>query len=183
MATKTKAMFVTPQEFLDWIRDIQTRIPGCAVFCHRQNRPMTAWQEGDEEMLPASRLYVIECEPSHPDSTVESLNTEGIGWVQIDVPRVLDDTLRLCQVGAKSDWWNRAQGVSEENRSSLRLFDKVWRVLRARLMFPVWATNIRTGASSEYKGIGYSEGAAKWQLEGGNLVQEGVANIRYEIRE
>jgi len=182
MATKTKAMFVTPQEFLDWIRDIQARIPGCAVFCCRHDCPMAAWQEADEEVSAASRLYVLEREPSHPDPTVESLNREGIGWVQIDVPRIQNDTLRLCQVGTKSDWWNRTRGVSEENRSSPRLFDKVWRILRAHLMFPVWATNVRTGASAEYKAIGYSEGAAAWHLKGGNLSQEGVANIRYEIR-
>ena len=183
MATKTKAMFVTPQEFLDWIRDIQTRIPGCAMFCYRHDCSMAVWRGTDEEILAASRLYFLEREPTCGEVTIESLNRDGIGWVQIDVPRVLDDTLRLCQVGAKSNWWNKTKSVSEENRSSLRFFDKLWRVLRAHLTFPVWATNVRTGASAEYKTIGYSEGAANWYLEGGSLRQEGVANIKYQIRQ
>ncbi len=107
----------------------------------------------------------------------------GLGWVQVDVPRVVSDTLLLCQIAAKSDWWNRAQSATQENRSSLRFFDKVWRVLKPRLVFPIWATNIRTGASSAYNAIGYSEGAREWYLDGGELGQDGVANIKYEIRQ
>ncbi|MCX4240022.1 hypothetical protein [Paraliomyxa miuraensis] len=183
MATKTKAMFVTQQEFVEWVRDTQARIPGCVVFCHGVGLPIAVWQGADEEISAASRLYIAERDPSRTEPTIESLNEERIGWVQIDVPRVVDDTLRLCQVGVKSDWWNKARAVSEENRSSLRFFDKVWRVLRAHLAFPVWATNVRTGASSQYKAIGYSEGAARWYLQGGSLGQEGVVNIKYEIRQ
>ena len=183
MATKRKSIFVTLPEFVVWMRDLQARIAGSAILCDSVSHPIAAWQGSDDEMFSTNRLYLVERMPIRAQPTVESLNEEVLGWVQVDVPRVVSDTLLLCQIAVKSDWWNRAQSATQENRSSLRFFDKVWRVLKPRLVFPIWATNIRTGASSAYNAIGYSEGAREWYLDGGELGQDGVANIKYEIRQ
>jgi hypothetical protein len=182
MATKSKSIFVTLPEFGEWIRNLQDDLSGSVVLYHGSDRPVTIWQGGDEEVLSVSRLYFVENAPVHDQLTIERLNKGEVGWVQIDVPRVVDEALLLCQIAARSDWWDKQQSVTRENRSTLHLYDKVWRAIKPRLDFPVWATNICTGASSAYRTIGYSKGARDWHLKGGKLAQDGVANIKYEIR-
>jgi hypothetical protein len=48
-------------------------------------------------------------------------------------------------------------------------------------MRPMWAYNIHGGPVKMYRDLGYSQGVVEWLRQGGDIGQEGVANVRYLI--
>jgi hypothetical protein len=183
MATRTKDIFITLSEIAGWLSDVVSS-HALAVFVERRpDEPLHTWNGTVDELASAHRVFLAEDSPSPPSIAARDVNPARLGWVVVGLPRMKDRTLYLCQLGARSDWWNEEHGKADENPDSIRLFDRVWRRLRPRTASPVWAVNVVTGASQSYRDIAYTKGAKRWASEGGVLRQEGVANVEFAIRD
>lgn len=69
-------------------------------------------------------------------------------------------------------------GVKSEHEACLRLFGQLTRPLKARLHHPMLVRSILDGAERLYPEY-YTSGAREFQEAGGELVQWGVANVRF----
>lgn len=130
---------------------------------------------------PADRLFLSADRPS-PDMLIPNALEPAVwGWLVITVPRVRGHALLLADIAAKSDYFDLAAETVRENPLSLRLFGMVVPPFRKLLRRPVWARNILDVPPRwhAYRDIGYTDGAAAWELAGGELCQDGVANIRF----
>ena len=103
------------------------------------------------------------------------------GWVQLDLPTELPDTLLLGTLAAKSEWHDNDAGMTFRNGDAIKQFAQVSKVIQQPLKGPMWVRNTKTGASGMYRNFCYSEGAKQWLDRGGKLGQEGVANNEYLV--
>jgi hypothetical protein len=151
-----------------------------------------------ESVLPALELEVIggiEGPGAPPKRRPRYIGPRGVtsaaagdvrpareGWLIATLPSLEGEKLYLAEIAAKTDWDDPTTNLTTENPTVLRLFERVARPLRRKLVFPVTATNELTGKSEDYKAIGYSEGARRWLDDRGQWRQEGVKNIRFSAK-
>jgi hypothetical protein len=182
MAQRGNDVFITFAEFSDWVRDLTQRFSLVVLLDRGPSKPLDTWDGEDNELSLSARIFLATDAVEVGSVTTKELNPAERGWVVMSVPRTVGSKLLVCQLGARSDWWDPVQSTVRENPAAIRLYDKVWKRLKTRLTFPVWGKNVITGAASPYRSMGYSQGAKEWTRSGGILAQEGVANIEYEIR-
>ena len=132
------------------------------------------------DSAPAERLYLTTDQPELERLDPDRLRPGEWGWVQVDVPAVEGRTLLLADVAAKSDWYDPDERQVYENPASLALFRRIVAPIRRQLKRPVWARNVVYGGASYACGdLGYSDGAAHWEVSGGELKQRAVENVRF----
>ena len=97
--------------------------------------------------------------------------------VVCDLPKEEASVLYMSEIGFKS-----AENDLLSAKKLLKTFNAITKPFRKRLTRPVWARNIVHGGEAHaYRDIGHSAGAADWIREGGELMQDGVLNIRYTL--
>jgi hypothetical protein len=181
VASKSRYVFITPDEFLSLMDELVRSVPAQAVILSGPGESRVVWQGSPEDVFGARRLHVAPAGPLGDNALSVDANTAELGWVSCDVPRFEGSALLGVQVAARSDWYNRVTKTVEENRHSLKWFGKVWKVFATHLQSPVRARNVVSGAEETYSSIYYSSGAARWYREGGHLRQDGVANVEFLI--
>jgi hypothetical protein len=183
MAQRGNDIFLTFAEFSGWVRDLAEQLSLEVLLDRGPSKPIVKWSGEDNELAASFRIFLATNAVEVDGIKAQGPNPAEFGWVTISVPRIAARTLLVCQLGARSDWWDSLQSKIRENPAAIRLYDRIWRRLKTRLRFPVWAKNVSTGVASPYASVGYSKGAKDWIRFGGKLAQEGVANIEYEIRD
>src|SRR5215510_1570836 len=128
-------------------------------------------------------IFLAAARPEIKHLDANELHPAEWGWVQIDVPRARDDVLLLSTLAGKYEWYDPLDNQTKANKEVIRVFDKLARFLKKRLMKPVWARNLKERSKPQrYNQIWYSSGAADWVSNGGVLQQEGVDNIVFSIQ-
>ncbi len=85
--------------------------------------------------------------------------------------------LEMCDIGAKSDYFE--DGAVLEDPRSLQLHRRITRPLKGTLRRPMQAWHVAHTDRARSYDIYYSDRAAAFFHEGGELMQQGVANIRF----
>jgi hypothetical protein len=127
-------------------------------------------------------IFVATVRPEINTLDANDLHTAEWGWVQIDVPRAKDGVLLLSTLAGKSELYDAISNQKIVNNDVTKIFDRVARFLKKRLMRPVWARNVIDDKAQRYNQIWYSSGAADWHRSGGVLQQEGVDNVVFTIQ-
>ena len=107
--------------------------------------------------------------------------TARLGWVDLSVGNLRTEAngsvLEMSDIGAKSDYFEG--GAVLEDPRSLQLHRRVTRPLKAALRRPMQAWHVAHTDRARSYDIYYSDRAATFFHEGGELMQQGVANIRF----
>ncbi len=114
--------------------------------------------------------------------SVSEINLPREGWIQVVAPKERDSILWEGYFAIKNDWYEENNKC--ENKDSLIFFNKVKRMFKKHLKYPVFAYNVLRGNSWPYKIIGYTEGAKQFEKDGGLLVNsgdDGFNSIRFAI--
>ncbi len=127
----------------------------------------------------ASRLYLAERGLNISEINPKDLEPGRLGMLQVVLPRESGRILLMSEVAIKTDWIDTATGERCENRQLLSLFKKVKKDLLKDMMEPVLGVNIVTGGSSVYSTVKYTKAAKALVEGGGELMQEGVNNVRF----
>jgi hypothetical protein len=179
MSSKSQYIFVLSEELLGWLASAQQLIGFSGLLYTGPQQPLEPWSPREGSFKDGTTVYFSKTSLMADDINPRLVPAAELGLVSLDVPRIRDRTLLACQLGAKSDWYDARSAKMRDNREALRLFSTVWKQLGPHLRRPVWARNRRDGASAAYKAISYSPGAEEWVRNGGELRQEGVANVEF----
>jgi hypothetical protein len=187
MTTRSAKFFMRPDEFSTLIDEV-TRDLHLSVVSWRERAHVLEFARAPDWAVMsdgrvADRLFLASSQPDLAAIDSSDLRPGENGWVDCDVPRVEGNILFISQAAAKTDWFDAREARVRESNESVTLFQKFKPYLRRRLNYPVFAYNLRGGQAVMYRDIGYSEGAARWVEEGGELGQEGVLNVRFLLRE
>ena len=186
MAVRSLMFFMEPDECIAITREIADRFNLSAILARHGSKRTLELAGAPESLKVASSAPpdLVYLSLDRPDlQTIDPRHLRPIewGWVQCEMPRRDGNLLLMSRVVAKSDWYDREQGRMIENPLSLTIFRKVAPYFRKRLKRPVWGHDMRYGGSACYRDVGYSERVAEWVRRGGELGQEGVANVRFTI--
>jgi hypothetical protein len=183
MSQKSRDIFVMPAEFVEWVRELTTSGAEHVVLRRYFHKGLDHWDGTTESLLASDRAMF----------TGDLANLEGItssnyipallGWVIVDVPRIQGSTLFCVQLAARSDWYDRDRREVMEKRDAMKRFDRIWKKWKPRVRSPMRGRNRVTGAEGTTSGVGYSVGAEEWVRQGGNLRQEGTANVEFLLPE
>jgi hypothetical protein len=183
MTTRARDMFVTFDEFGEWMIDLTNKLSLDIILDSESHNATKRWHEDLGELTNCSQVFLAAHIPKTQVTEDAEINAAKHGWVVASVPRTTNNQLLISRIGARSDWWNSSTGTIVDNNQSIFLFDRIWKLLKSHLMYPVWARNINSGPARPYRDLGYTSGAKQWASAGGRLAQEGVANIVYEIHD
>lgn len=181
MASRSKYVFVTMPELVRWLNEAAKAIAGSVVLYRGSQSPLERWDGREDTMKSARRAYVVTGEPDLNGAPSDSIVPGRLGWLQLDVPRSEGSALFAIQIAARSDWLDEATNTIKDNPGVLKLFDRFWTRWKRHFASPVLVRNRMTGEEAPYPSIAYSEGAAAWFRQGGELRQQGVANIEFKI--
>lgn len=106
-------------------------------------------------------------------------NFPELGWVQYILPKRENKCLYHASLGYKSDWYDDDYSIRYENEGMEKVYKKIRTIFKKGMKSPVWSKNIKFGGSECHNNIGFSDGAAEWEKNGGELCQLGVGNIRF----
>jgi hypothetical protein len=132
---------------------------------------------------PVNRIYLADSGSMVAATTAGPLSPARQGLLLVDLPRIKDGIMLAGQVAVKTDWIDESTGKVRTSADLLKFFNTVASKLRKELRTPMVAENIKTGKSASYSDIGYTESARSFVESGGELMQEGVLNIRFRIPE
>ena len=104
-------------------------------------------------------------------------NPRGWGGVNIDLPVVEQQMLPATRMLMRTHPYQ--DHVVGDERSRIRLFERIRRRLKPRLSRPVFAQHVDGGPIKRYPEIGYSVGAARWVDAGGILGDVVADRVRY----
>lgn len=149
-------------------------------LCHDVRRQLDVALQSGADVLS---VFLAEGEVAPGSVDPDRIPAGKLGWLEFGMPRIEENTLYLCHFGLKTDWIEEGSRQPIENPRAVRLFERVWAEIRARLHYPVWCYNILDGSSTAQPNpsLGFTSGLADWISRGGELRQKGVQNIRYCI--
>lgn len=105
-----------------------------------------------------------------------------LGWIDVIPPMIKGKALLKAQVAYKSDWYDSESEATFRNDALPKLFKTVSKTVREILRYPVWGRNTAYDTPWEAnRDIGYSPGAAEWEVNGGELRQNAVKNILFSV--
>lgn len=180
MGSRSKQAFILPSEFLDLLVELKMS-SGSQVVLQYGRKPREIWNGDEEAALAATLVFLAESTTVDAEALADPSSAARLGWVVTNVPQIKDKHLLMIQMGARSDWFDKAIGTVHENKAALKRFDRIWKVVARRLRFPLCARDLTTGAEASYPSVGYSAGAAEWFRSGGHLSQQGVANVEFLV--
>ncbi len=184
MATHTLLFFMRPEEFSSVLWEAAGKFSITLIFDHygshgRQSFREVAERPGTLAMADGSAVHRVYLSLHRPEPWMiegEDPTPAAWGWLDIDVPTEVGSILFLAHMAARSDWWDEQKRQVLDNPESLSLFRKVAPLFRKRLKRPVWSYNVALGGEPGMtRNIWYSEGAAEWVRDGGQLRQGAVA--------
>lgn len=181
MASISKYLFLTPQEFSAWLKDEGLQGKWQIVLYMGSYQPMTKWNGVDFNDETVRRIYAAPASSMIYQQDINTLDIGRLGWIQMDVPRIKGDTLYGVQISCKTDFLDKETSTVMLNPMARRSFQQFWLQWKRHFTFPMMVRNKLTSAEGLYKSIGYSAGARLWFLQGGHLRQEGVENIQFLI--
>ena len=187
MSTGTLQFFSGPDECLDILSEIVQSL-GLHVILFRFDTSAFLYlgQAIDRTAVTefgAERLYLTDQKPDMASLDQKNYVPGQLGWVDVDLPREVEGTLLLGVLGVKSDWYDPITKEIYDNRDVFNLYKKIRSKFKRKLNSPVWAYNIKSLKSSAYRDMGYTEFARGYVERGGELMQEGVQNIRFTLEE
>lgn len=182
MAVRTKCVFLTLEEFAEWLVPLARQLNVAVAVPRGPHQPLQGWDGVAETLVGARWVYLAPSPVDLGRVRADNLVPQQLGWVGLDVPRTDGDRLFECQFGVKSHWYDSDSGQLLDNPATILLFEKVWRRWKKHFKRPVWVLDRITGAGRPYRDIGYSKGAEEWFLRGGKLRQEGTLNNVYSLR-
>lgn len=185
MATRSTQFFITTAELESLVREVANELGLTVILSRRDPQPKLeiadqsqGFKMADGQL--ADQLFLSMAEPDLTTIDVANLRPGELGWVQLDAPREIGNTLYLVQMAAKSDWFNDKEQHLSENPAALALYAKFLPHLRRDLKSPCWGWNIKEDSEpQEYPNVRYTKGAKAWEQRGGELRQEGVKNVRF----
>lgn len=181
MASQRLKFFATPIEFLEILNKIISSLNLHAALA---------------EGIKDARVQVLPLPLNHKQNIsdlfltdkaikngipVSEVNFPKEGWIQIIPPKEKDAMLLYGWVAIKTDW--HEENNKYENKDSIILFNKISRMIKKYLKYPVLGYDVLSGDSQPYK-IGYTEGAEKFEKDGGLLLQwgdDGFYSTRFAI--
>lgn len=156
-----------------------------SIFLYRSGAN-TAIEQADCENIVqetqefgATRIYLAERGVGMSEINPNDLEPGRLGLIQVILPRKSGQILFMSEVAIKTDWIDSATGERCENRKLLSLFKRVKTELVKNMMEPVIGENTVTGGRSVYATIKYTRAAKEFFEAGGDLMQEGVNNVRF----
>ena len=182
MASRGKDIFMMPEEFVAWVREL-TGPPLSEHLVLRKffRKELIHWDGTDEALLAVNQVQFTGERCDLTGITSSNYVPGQLGWVSWDVPRVEGNILYSADLAAKSDWWDSDLQMSLEKKDALLRYDRIWRRLKPRLSTLMGVRNIRWGGSGPVTGCAYSPGAEAWYRRGGLLRQKGTLNNEYYI--
>ena len=185
MGTGSYDFFITPEESDHYLKEIVKK-SGLWLILHNHQK---GWEHYDlcggpdfkDQVITDGydQVFFSSSKPSPKDLDSSKPNFPELGWVQYQLPKRENNFLIMASLGYKSDWYNDDYTVHYDNEVMKKLYRKIRPIFKKGLKSPVWAKNIKFGGSSCYRNLGYSDGAAEWEKNGGELCQLGVGNIRF----
>lgn len=184
MSTRSTRFFAMEQEFLDILNEI---IKSQKLYIIHFRRVRNATIKLIDFPLELKRIkdmgihdiYLGEKIPNFenidPKNVLPALN----GWVSITFPREIGKILYLGDLGVRSEWWDKNPEVIFDNPDCLKLFNKVATRLKKHLKFGMWICDTEFHPIRLTKSIGFTKEVREFNSKGGELMQEGVLNIRY----
>ena len=135
------------------------------------------------QAFTTSRIYLAEPGLVVSEINPKDLEPARLGLLQVILPRESGQILFMSELAVKTDWVNSVTGERCENTRLLSLFKRVKAELVKGMKEPVVGENIVTGNSSVYSTIKYTKAAKAFVDDGGELMQEGVNNVRFRPAE
>lgn len=189
MSTRTMQLFVFPDELIALLVERCVRLGLVAsIYELAPERTRQAWT-GDLSRAPFDWHKSVDGQRRimlHPPSDIASppwrdVVTARLGWVDVRVGNLLTGpnghALELSDIGAKSNYLQ--DGAILDDQRSLQLHRQITRPLKAALRRPMQAWQVGYREQARTYDIYYSDRAAALFREGGELMQQGVANIRF----
>jgi len=188
MTTKTVQFFSQLDEFLIILRSVISNQKLYVILYRGGEKPEIAEIETELNAsvvygFGASRVYLAKALPDMASIDPGNLRPAPLGWIQVDLPRERGAVLYMGQIAMKSDWLDREQGTIRDNLELKKVYDRVTRQMKRHLISPVVAENVVTGSKAIYRNIYYLLSAKAFAGTGGELMQEGVKNIRFSLPE
>jgi hypothetical protein len=184
MATSTVQFFSTIEELVTILQNVVADLH-LSVFLYRGGdkraiKYSTNITVQEIKDFGASRLYLAE--PSVGINHIDSndISTGKLGLIQVTLPCLSDQILFMADIGVKTDWFDSVTKERLINDRLMPLFKKVKRYIVKNMMSPVLVINIVTGSNAKYSDIKYTKAAKFFNENGGELMQEGVNNLRFK---
>lgn len=183
MASRSLDFFMTPTEFESVVIQIQKEL-GLYLVLVKFFGASELSKDGvrmSDGSLP-DEIFLTVQKPEMSQISTPNIEPGKWGWVQCFIPKIDATALYKMSLGIKLDWYDAEQAQVFENPTGLELFKKIKPFFQKRLKNPITVTNISTGASEDYNNIWYTKGVEEWVAQGGELMEEGVVNLRYHIQ-
>lgn len=181
MSTISKYVFVTLQEISAWLNEGPNQKEWRTLLDFGADRPIEDWDGSESSLDAAHRIYIAPGSVNIGEAKPASLDLGQLGWIQMDIPKAIGNTLFGIQIACKTDYFNENTGMIVSNPMSRRIFDRFWRRWKRHFTFPMVCRNRITHAEGLYRSIGCSQGAQGWLRKGGILRQVGVKNIEFVL--
>lgn len=187
MASSRVQFFSMPDEFLAILQRIANSL-NLIIILYRSG-PRAAVEQADIGQIArqirsfgASRLYLAEPGINLADIDPLELEPSRLGMIQVVFPRESGRILFMSEIAVKTDWIDISNRARCENPQLMTFFKRVkTELLKEDMKAPVLGINLVTGGSSIYSAIKYTRSAKEFSESGGELMQEGVNNVRFRI--
>lgn len=123
------------------------------------------------ELVGSLQVYFGEGDQLRESGCVHDPNPAELGWAVLFAPKPRPDSnaLFMASLSARSHWLDSASDRDFENPTSLKIFDRIWRLWKPRLCIGVECRSETGGKPGLARHIYYSRGALEWQVAGGVL--------------
>lgn len=183
MATKMIQLFITLEELVCLIKTLSIDLQ-LKVFIYQRNEKkiteITDISCNKFEDLQATQIFLGNSEISSAQIYADNIAAAKLGLIQITLPVISKNTMTISSIAVKTDWHDGL--VKHENKDLVALFKKLKAFVSKKTFPNVWVKSIVTGTERLYSDIRYSEQAKVFYDSGGQLMQNGVKNLRFNIR-
>lgn len=174
MASRGKDIFMMPEEFVAWVREL-TGPPLSEHLVLRKffRKELIHWDGTDEALLAVNQVQFTGERCDLTGITSSNYVPGQLGWVSLDVPHLKENILYGVTLAGKSDWWDSDLQMSLEKKDAIVRYDRIWRCLKSQLNTHVGIEHLPSRNREPVTGWAYSAGAEAWYRQGGLLRQEG----------
>lgn len=172
------------------IKDVMcevTRSHDMFIVSERRCRPFTLQQLQAEDFcehkIPtgSGRLFIARERIDLANEEIARTGLTAGGLIVLRLPIYDGPILFLASISVRTSWYDSQVGDVVSHDSSLPLYRPIISRIRKRLSRPMWAYGVQGGPARMYRDLGYSQGVVEWLRQGGDIRQEGVANVRFLI--
>jgi hypothetical protein len=181
MSSKTRYVFIAPDEFVSWLVTLAEDLP-VEIALASPDASLARWTPGDLAPLrTAVRAYLFDEAPEGLAALrADTLAPAAVGAVVVEVPRVVGDRLVGIHLHASTDWIDEASGEARERATAVKLFNRVWGSSKRRFSRPVLALPAG-GEEAADRALNFTAGAAAWFRAGKRLARIEEPETAYRI--